>query len=77
MTTANSRIKTPMHKKDEFPIFKYLPAKRLAELLSQLPDDHFVAPNEVGNLSIFKEVGDDFELVGFVDFLFDGEITYL
>lgn len=65
-----------MHRKDEFQIFKYLPAKRVAELLSTLPEDCFVAHNEVGNLAIFKEAGDGFEFIGWIDFLFDGEIKY-
>lgn len=38
---------------------------RLAELLSQIPEDHFVATNAIGNLSILR--GPHFEYVGYID----------
>ena len=57
-----------------FPLFKYLPANKLIELLSTLQDGWVVSPNDINNLAIYKESDDSFEFVGWIDFLHDGTI---
>ena len=52
---------------------KYLPVTKLIEILSTLPKDVIIWPNNVGNLSVLKQDGQEFELLGFIDFLFNGE----
>lgn len=54
--------------------FKFLPTPKLIELLSTLPPDTFIWPNRVGNLTIFTREGDDFTMVGMIDFLFEGDL---
>jgi hypothetical protein len=49
---------------------KYLTARRLIELLSQLDPDSQLVPNAVNNLAIYK----DEVYTGFIDFIGEGEI---
>jgi len=50
---------------------KYLPVKKLRELLSELSDDDLVFPNQVGNITILDK---EFSCKGFIDFLLEGEV---
>ena len=54
--------------------FKFLPVSTLKSLLSEIPDDFIIWPNAVGNLSVFRRNDDDFDYVGIIDFLGDGDI---
>lgn len=51
--------------------YKWLPPRRLIELLSELPEDTRVVTNYVGNLTIFDNEG---MYWGFIDFNVDGSI---
>lgn len=49
--------------------FKFLPVSTIKQLLSEIPDDYVIWPNAVGNLSVFRRIGDNFDYCGIIDFL--------
>lgn len=59
---------------DEHTKWKYLPAKRLAEICKQLPENSVVGCNDVGNLMVVDSV--THEQTGYIDMLLEGEFEW-
>lgn len=56
---------------DPFGDYKWLPPRRLMELLRELPEDSRVVTNYNGNLTVYDSDG---LYLGFIDFNLKGEI---
>jgi len=45
---------------------RWLTVKQMREMISELEDDDLLAPNRVGNLSIFRD--NEQSMIGYIDF---------
>lgn len=57
-------------------LFKFLSPKRLASLLTAIPEDYVVTCNNVGNIAIWKKYSDGYVFKGYINFLHEGEINW-